>query len=169
MARIRLSYLVLGLLTLLCGVLSVALADFYTYRDAHGQHHFTNDPSTIPVAYRQQATATRRKAAGPLTLSTVPAAMANPAANLVSPAVQPVTTDQFQRLQLGVSSHEVAQRLGEPALKVIQGHREIIEPGPSGAPVKREVRFETWYYPGSAQILATRLIFHNGVLAHKFQ
>ena len=59
MVRIRLSYLVLGLFTLLCGLLSVAMADFYTYRDAHGQYHFTNDPSTIPVAYRQQATATR--------------------------------------------------------------------------------------------------------------
>jgi hypothetical protein len=169
MARIRLSYPVLGLLTLLCGLASVALADFYSYRDAQGQRHFTNDPSTIPVAYRQQAMATRRKAAGPLTRSTVPVAMANPSANLVSPAVQPVTTDQFQQLPLGVSRREVAQRLGEPALKVVQEQREIIESSRNGGPVKRVVRFETWYYPGSAQILATRLIFHDGVLTHKFQ
>jgi hypothetical protein len=169
MARIRLSYAVLGLLTLLCGLVSVALADFYSYRDAQGQRHFTNDPSTIPAAYRQQAMETRRKATGPLTRSTVPAAMANASASLVSPAVQPVTTHQFRQLPVGVSRREVAQRLGEPALKVVQGEREIIELSRSGVPVKRVVRFETWYYPGTAQILATRLIFHDGVLTHKFQ
>jgi hypothetical protein len=96
-------------------------------------------------------------------------AMANPSASLVSPAVQPITTDQFQRLQLGVSSREVAQRLGEPALKIVQGRHELIEPSPSGAPVTRVVHFETWYYPGAAQALTTRLIFHNGALAQKFQ
>jgi Domain of unknown function (DUF4124) len=169
MVRIRLSYLVVGLITFLCSFVSVALADFYGYRDAQGQHHFTNDPSTIPVVYRQQAMAERRKAAGPLTLTTVPMAMANPSASLVSPAVQPITTEQFQRLQLGVSSREVTQRLGEPALKISQGRHELSEPSPSGMPVTRIVRLETWYYPGTVQVLATRLVFHNGVLAQKFQ
>lgn len=169
MVRIRLSYLVVGLITFLCSFVSVALADLYGYRDAQGQHHFTNDASTIPAVYRQQAMAERRKAAGPLTLATVPMAMANPSASLVPPAVQLITTDQFQRLQLGVSSREVAQRLGEPALKITQGRHELSEPSPSGTPVTRTVRREMWYYPGAAQVLATRLIFHNGVLAQKFQ
>jgi hypothetical protein len=169
MVRIRLSYLVVGLITFFCSFVSVALAELYGYRDAQGQHHFTNDASTIPAVYRQQAMVERRKAAGPLTLTTVPMAMANPSASLVSPAVQPITTDQFQRLQLGVSSREVAQRLGEPALKITQGRHELSEPSPSGAPVTRTVRLEMWYYPGAAQVLATRLIFHNGVLAQKLQ
>jgi hypothetical protein len=165
----RLSYILPGLMALLLARAAIATADFYTYRDAQGQRHFTNDASTIPVADRQQAAATRRKAAGPLTLSTVQAAMATPAPSPASPAHRPIQADQFERLQLGMSSRDVAQRLGTPAVKITQPRRQMNEPSTSDIPARRISRFELWYYPGSSQGLATRLIFHDGVLRQKSQ
>jgi hypothetical protein len=154
MLRMRLSYVVPGLLALLFVYTSIATADLYTYRDAQGQRHFTNDASTIPTANRQQAAATRRKTA---------------AARPTTSTHQPIHTDQFERLQLGMSGRDVAQYLGTPAVKITQVQRQINDLGTHHTPASRMARFELWYYPGTPQGLATRLIFHDGVLRQKFQ
>lgn len=168
MHNIRLSGIILWLVMAIFGCVSLAIADLYTYRDAQGRLHLTNDPSTIPVAYRMQANATRRKKAGPMTVSTVPSAM-TVGHSSPTPTVQPIDTARFALLRLGMRASEVAQRLGEPALKIAQRDKETLKRAQSVGIVKRLIRFETWYYPGTEQLLPTRLIFHDGLLAHKFQ
>ncbi len=177
----RVGFIVAGFLTIASIYVTPALADMFYYRDARGQLHLTNVWSRIPKAYRDQATRNRRPEQGGPTRVTAPsvpmptAPKARPQrddkriarSTVASPHAAPVTTRAFGLLDLRMSDFEVAQRLGPPAAISDVGQRTLAPAGSSHQVVRLALGGETWYYPGTARIPATRLDFQGGVLVNK--
>ncbi len=156
------SQCVLMLVAWLLVFAGTASGAIYTYRDAQGRLHFTNNLNQVPAAYRDQAAASRRSELPPTTRTATP-----PARSLTPPPPSPtvesvplspppqrtkrpalpssrsVNTRKLALIRIGMSSEEVQKRLGPPA-KVI-----ILSSG------------EKWVYPGSRQTPPAFVIFYN--------
>jgi hypothetical protein len=143
-------------LTLLMLVVSTATGAIYTYRDAQGRLHFTNQLERVPVAYREAALANQRpeapvslaRPAAPNALSTVtpvsPPSSAAPPSAPATPASRPVDTQALDSIRLGMSLEEVRQQLGSPtSILKHQGQ-------------------ERWFYPGNNQIPGAVIVFKRG-------
>ncbi len=160
-----------------------ALADMFYYRDAQGQLHLTNVWSRIPETYRDQATRNRRPEQGGPTQATAPSTQmpSTPPSQsrrddkratrsaTASPHAAPVNTRAFGLLDLRMSDFEVVRRLGPPAAISDVGERTLAPAGSSNRVIRIVRGGETWYYPGTARIPATRLEFQSGVLVHKMR
>jgi Domain of unknown function (DUF4124) len=143
-------------LTLLVLVVSTAPGAIYTYRDAQGRLHFTNQLERVPVAYREAALANQRPeaplsiapTASPRAPSTVtpvsPLPSASPPSASATPASRPVDTHALGLIRIGMSPEEVRERLGAPnSMLKYQGQ-------------------ERWLYPGNNQIPAAVIVFKRG-------
>jgi hypothetical protein len=179
MPRLRVSIIALWAVVIAVSFCLPALADFFYYRDADGHLHITNVWERIPSGYRAQAARSRRAEGSPAPKTAQPTvvpqpqppsiAMPAPAPARIEPSAvsalssRPVDTRQFGLLRLRMSEHEVLRRLGPP-VSIIENNRGTTAPG---ARVVRLTREQVWYYPGNGRTAATRLEFHNGLLALK--
>lgn len=175
MPRLRVSSIALWAAVIAVSFCLPAMADFFYYRDADGHLHLTNVWERIPPAYRAQADRNRRADGNPAPKTAQPTGVPQPPSGVVPapargepPAVsampsRPVDAHQFGLLRWRMSEHEVLRRLGPPA-SIIENTRGTTAPG---AHVVRLTREQVWYYPGTGRTAATRLEFHNGLLALK--
>ena len=154
-------------------------AEIYRYRDPEGRLIISNSPPPAGV----ETTAIVPEGAGPSTHTTVPSAIApaRPDAKAVAPKSrkhprsrrqkehqesQPVSTHKFGLLSIGSSQDEVKRRIGPPAKRVTHGkQKRMVQVG--GRFMRRPVRIESWYYPGTSRLLPTQLVFYDGKLAEK--
>jgi len=79
---------------------------------------------------------------------------------------RPVNTHQFGLLEIGSSKAAILRVLGPPADKVKEGKQKRMV-HLKGRSIQRNVRIETWYYPGSNRLRPTRLVFYDGLLGEK--
>ena len=143
--------LIIALALLMLSV-STATSAIYTYRDAQGRLHLTNQLERVPVAYREAALANQRpegslplaRPASPSALSTVTPVSPLPSASPATPASRPVDTHALGSIRLGMSPEEVRERLGAPT-----------------SMLKRQGQ-ERWLYPGNNQIPRTVIVFKGG-------
>lgn len=175
-ARVGLKRLVLAAII----ILSLAFpsqADLYRYRDRNGRLVMSSTP--LPAGVGTVTTVPENT--GSSMATTVPSATYKNKKNRPSkptrrkhkrqqqkrPAVsRPVNTYRFGLLQLGSSQADVRRLLGPPAKRTTHGKKTRLM-RLQGRFVKRKVRLETWYYPGTNRILPTQLTFYDGVLAEK--
>jgi Domain of unknown function (DUF4124)/Protein of unknown function (DUF2845) len=154
-------------------------AEIYRYRDPEGRLIISNSPPPAGV----ETTAIMPEGAGPSTHTTVPSAIApaQPDTKPVAPKSrkrsrarrqkehqesQPVSTHKFGLLSIGSSQDEVKRRIGPPAKRVTHGkQKRMVQVG--GRFMRRPVRVESWYYPGTSRLLPTQLVFYDGKLAEK--
>jgi len=177
MPRLRVSSIALCAAVISVSFCLPAMADFFYYRDADGHLNLTNVWERIPPAYRDQANRNRRAEGGPGPKTAQPkvtpqpqlSSVITPAPTRVAPSTvsalpsRPVDVRQFGLLRFRMSEHEVLRRLGPPA-SIVENTRGTTAPG---ARVVRLTREQVWYYPGNGRTAATRLEFHNGLLALK--
>ncbi len=180
MQKRRFGFTAAGLFVVASMWATPTLADMFYYRDTQGQLHLTNVWSRIPETHRDQASRNRRPEQGGHTQDMVATQMpSTPQARednkrdirsaTASPHATPVDTRAFGLLNLRMSDFEVAQRLGPPAAISDVGQR-ILAPTGGSSQVIRVVRGdETWYYPGTTRIPATRLEFQRGILVKKMR
>jgi hypothetical protein len=153
--------------------------EIYRYRDSAGRLIISNSPPPAGV----ETTDIVPEGAGPSTHTTVPSAIApaRPDAKPVAPKSrkrprsrrqkehqesQPVNTHKFGLLSIGSSQDEVKRRIGPPAKRVTHGkQKRMVQVG--GRFMRRPVRVESWYYPGTGRLLPTHLVFYDGKLAEK--
>jgi hypothetical protein len=154
-------------------------AEIYRYRGPDGGLIISNSPPPAGV----ESADVVPEGAGPSTHTTVPSAIApaRPDAKPVAPKSrkrrrarrqdarqesQPVNTHKFGLLSIGSSQDEVKRRIGPPAKRVKHGkQKHMVQDG--GRFIRRRVRVESWYYPGSGRLLPTHLVFYDGKLAEK--
>lgn len=158
-----------------------ALADMFYYRDAQGQLHLTNMWSRIPPTYRSQAARNRRPEQGGPTpdvgkLAETPPMPSPPPHQdermaerpaTASPQAAPVSTQAFGLLSLQMSDFEVIRRLGPPAAISDVGERAFASTDHHSRVIRVVQSDQSWYYPGTSRIPATRLEFQGGVLVRK--
>jgi Domain of unknown function (DUF4124)/Protein of unknown function (DUF2845) len=154
-------------------------AEIYRYRDPDGRLIISNSPPPAGV----ETSDVVPEGAGPSTHTTVPSAIvpaqsdAKPVApkshkhrrarrQKEHPESQPVNTHKFGLLSIGSSQDEVKRRLGPPAKRVTHGKQKRIVQV-DGRFMRRPVRVESWYYPGTSRLLPTHLVFYDGKLAEK--
>jgi hypothetical protein len=166
----------------LLGLLLAAIpgsAEIYRYRGPDGRLIMSNSPPPAGV----ETTDIVPEGAGPSTHTTVPSAIA-PARPDTRPEKpqsrkrhrarrhkarqesQPVNTHKFGLLPIGSSQDEVKRRIGPPAKRVTHGKQKRLVQD-SGRFIRRRIRVESWYYPGSGRLLPTHLVFYDGKLAEK--
>jgi hypothetical protein len=77
-----------------------------------------------------------------------------------------VDTHQFGLLKIGSSKAAILRALGPPSDKVKEGKKKRMV-SLKGRYIQRNVKIETWYYPGSNRLHPTRLVFYDGLLGEK--
>jgi hypothetical protein len=153
-------------------------ADLYHYRDSNGRLVISSTPPPADV----NTVTIVPEGAGPSIATTAPSTAHKPEKNKKSKpihrrghsaqeqqlpaAARPVNTHRFGLLQLGSSQAEVKRILGPPAKRTQRGkERRLLRL--HGRFVRRNVRVETWHYPGTQRVLPTQLTFYDGILAGK--
>jgi hypothetical protein len=69
-------------------------------------------------------------------------------------------------LKIGSSKAAILRALGPPSDKVKEGKKKRMV-SLKGRYIQRNVKIETWYYPGSNRLHPTRLVFYDGLLGEK--
>lgn len=165
-------------LVLALGLTTTADADLYTYRDRRGHIHLTNQFSSIPPEYRNQALRSSRPESGlspaPQThepsepSATSQPAPSAPATSRREPAprqAQPVSTTQFASIRSGMREAEVLRRLGSPArTEEAPNTRVGTNTIRNGVLISRskEVERSNWIYPAGKGMPATVIRFADG-------
>ena len=153
---------VYGYLASLVACASLASADIYRCTDATGHPRYQDIPCTAE-SRPMLASEPHQSSMQPAPAS-VPAEAKFPAVPPapLSQASEPVDTLQFANLDLGLSMTDVEARLGPPQQRIAlptvalrQGLHYVI------------ATREAWLYPGTRQVMATRLVFQNGWLLSK--
>jgi len=83
-----------------------------------------------------------------------------------SSQAEPVDTLQFAGIATGMTEAEVRQRLGPPA--TITDAPRLLVPIPGVRPIAyQEVQRTIWVYPGTRQVMETRIVSVNGRVESK--
>jgi hypothetical protein len=167
-------------LVLALGLTTTADADLYTYRDRRGHIHLTNQFSSIPPEYRDQALRSSRPESGlspalspqmhepsqpSATPQPVPSAPATSRRESTPRQAQPVSTTQFASIRSGMREAEVLRRLGSPARTEDAPNTRVgTNTIRNGVLISRskEVEHYNWIYPAGKGMPATVIRFADG-------